>query len=642
MKRKIIGIALLCALCLTLLPAALLIPVRAADGGDFGGSFHWSFADGTLTVTGSGAMEEYLGEDLPWSAHMSEIETVKIGEGITLLGGGAFDGCRTLKKAVLPKSLLEIGAYAFRSCGLLSDINFPSKLQKIGTQAFTSCGSLPKTVKLPDSITDMGTGVFTGCPFTSFTLPLGMDYVSAELLYGCSALSEVKLHDGVRTIKARAFSLCTGLTEFHFPKNISLVGDEAFYKCTGLREIRVPAGVYSLEGGVFSGCTGLTSVVLEEGITSLNYGVFAECTGLKEITLPDSLGSVGYYTFLDCKNLERLTLSSGTAFVHAEALYGCSNLKEIAVPASNPYLSAYDGVLYKGDKLIKAPCALAKERVAVKPGTVAIGDQAFEGCAGIREITLPDSLRTIGYAAFNGCSKLGSVTIPDGVTTIQQSSFTDCSSLKSVSLPGSLTQIERGAFGGGLTSAVLRGTHDEILSMIIGAGNEGLIRAYINGGNAPYHTCAVQPVTDGNSYYWRIAFYNEPMGPLPIPEKQGYRFEGWYTARNGAGERVTEDTVLTLDVSLPLYANWVRARTIGVVACGGKNRGPEYYRITEAEGWALGELPAEPERPGWRFLGWYTAAQGGERVEPGRVFEADCYIYAHWERTQYAETVSDG
>ena len=58
-----------------------------------------------------------------------------------------------------------------------------------------------------------------------------------------------------------------------------------------------------------------------------------------------------------------------------------------------------------------------------------------------------------------------------------------------------------------------------------------------------------------------------------------------------------------------------------------------------ASGAAVGELPAAV-RDGYDFIGWHTAAAGGEKVTSASSFDADATLYAQW--TQRGEDGSDG
>ena len=103
-----------------------------------------------------------------------------------------------------------------------------------------------------------------------------------------------------------------------------------------------------------------------------------------------------------------------------------------------------------------------------------IASSAFDGCTGLKQITLPASLReiymlafnrcsgleeiivlgdtgenlTITGRAFNGCTSLRKVTLPGRVTSISNDAFSGCSALKEIILPKTLRSIGSSAFKG--------------------------------------------------------------------------------------------------------------------------------------------------------------------------------------------------
>jgi hypothetical protein len=82
------------------------------------------------------------------------------------------------------------------------------------------------------------------------------------------------------------------------------------------------------------------------------------------------------------------------------------------------------------------------------PNTVTnIGDDAFLDCTNLTSITIPDSVTSIGWETFRDCSSLASVTIPDSVTELGLDAFFGCASLTSLTIPGSVTDIGSFAFG---------------------------------------------------------------------------------------------------------------------------------------------------------------------------------------------------
>lgn len=121
---------------------------------------------------------------------------------------------------------------------------------------------------------------------------------------------------------------------------------------------------------------------------------------------------------------------------------------------------------------------------------------------------------------------------------------------------------------------------------------------------------------------------------LPTPTRSHYRFLGWYTATSG-GEQVSAGYTVSADTTL--YAHWEYVPVVTLNANGGS------CSQTEASldsGNKIESLPT-PTRTGWRFLGWYTAANGGEQVSAGYAVSTDITLYAHWEdKTIYGETGS--
>lgn len=53
-----------------------------------------------------------------------------------------------------------------------------------------------------------------------------------------------------------------------------------------------------------------------------------------------------------------------------------------------------------------------------------------------------------------------------------------------------------------------------------------------------------------------IAF-NGNYGTLPVPKREGFTFDGWYTGNNGTGTRITSDSTFTGNADQTLYAKWI-------------------------------------------------------------------------------------
>ena len=87
-------------------------------------------------------------------------------------------------------------------------------------------------------------------------------------------------------------------------------------------------------------------------------------------------------------------------------------------------------------------------RVILPDGLKQIGEMAFSGCTHLRRVVIPGGVQRVGTLAFAKCSQMERVRIEPGVVQLGPSSFSKCAALKRVDIPYSVTQIGGGAFFG--------------------------------------------------------------------------------------------------------------------------------------------------------------------------------------------------
>ena len=86
--------------------------------------------------------------------------------------------------------------------------------------------------------------------------------------------------------------------------------------------------------------------------------------------------------------------------------------------------------------------------ITIPNSVTSIGVYAFEDCASLKSITIPDSVPLVGPGAFSNCTNLTSVTIQNGVMYIGNEAFANCTSLTGITIPDSVTWIGRYSFEG--------------------------------------------------------------------------------------------------------------------------------------------------------------------------------------------------
>ena len=92
-----------------------------------GTSCTWSYANGVLTFTGSGAIKDYNYTVKPeWNKHSNEATEIVISEGITEIGKYAFQVLPKVHTVHLPKSLSVINEEVFTELESLLTIDLNS------------------------------------------------------------------------------------------------------------------------------------------------------------------------------------------------------------------------------------------------------------------------------------------------------------------------------------------------------------------------------------------------------------------------------------------------------------------------------------------------------------------------------------
>ena len=134
-------------LYLLLITLLVSLSTYAEESGTCGKHLKWKLtAEGVLTITGTGKMQDWGGITRPWSPY-SNVKQVIIGDGVTTIGKWAFSGCSSLTSVTIPNSVTTIGDCAFVSCSSLTSITIPNSVTTIGSSAFLGCIYNHRTTK---------------------------------------------------------------------------------------------------------------------------------------------------------------------------------------------------------------------------------------------------------------------------------------------------------------------------------------------------------------------------------------------------------------------------------------------------------------------------------------------------------------
>lgn len=368
---------------------------------------------------------------------------------VTTVGKQAFKGCSKLKKLWLLASLKEIGEKAFYESKNITYICTSSKtpLGNIGENAF-NLNADKVTLFVPDKeaktnyesndfwnkFKNKKIGFFvddTTLDKITYECVINGDETTASLVKSESTvtnpeiLSSVKLDTDteykVTTIGEGAFKDNTALVNLVIPNGIKTIEVNAFEKCSKLTTLSLPSSLRKIESGAFSDSP-IATIYSDISGSEILAGLFADISTVFKsgitTTVYIPVGSQESY-------IKSWNISSAT-FVFTEGYPD-------KFVDSNGWEYAYRKGVKESAILTKAITDNVK---AVISGTVlivdkeytvtAIGANAFKDRKNLKMVWLPATLSDIDQTAFSGCSNIthvsSSMEKPHGLDAIVFSS----------------------------------------------------------------------------------------------------------------------------------------------------------------------------------------------------------------------------
>ena len=245
----------------------------------------------------------------------------------------------------------------------------------------------------------------------------------------------------------------------------------------------------------------------------------------------------------------------------------------------------------------------------------------FEGCTFAGKANTKDKIFK-SYGGTNACkfvncsgnlpSNSGTITTPSGYATFATPA-------------AAVTAVTNASCGAGATLTV--STAGVVSSACDGGAPAPTVYtvtwdATTNGGSCGTATTLV---TDGNA-----------VGSLPEATKDGYTFDGWYTAPSG-GTKISSSTVITGNViyyaqftSAPVTTYYTVIWDANGGSCGTASTSVESGKAIST---AIASLPTASKAGDYSFDGWYTAVSGGTKITTGTIINANVTYYAHYTAT---------
>ncbi|MBQ5990765.1 MAG: leucine-rich repeat protein [Oscillospiraceae bacterium] len=156
-----------------------------------------------------------------------------------------------------------------------------------------------------------------------------------------------------------------------------------------------------------------------------------------EKTLTLTMNNPGPRSAINFSKVENVIIEEGVDRINeiSPSLRFSINVKNVKMPNS---LKTIGTAAFFGWTLLT--------NIDIPDGVTTIRNSAFSCCNSLKKIKLPESVTTIEDHAFSECDALTEINIPKGITTIEEYTFGGCSSLKNIEIPEGVVNIERIAF----------------------------------------------------------------------------------------------------------------------------------------------------------------------------------------------------
>ena len=379
-----------------------------------------TFADGTLTISGTGAMYDYSSGSLPpWYGIRSQITKVVIGNSVTSIGRNAFYCCSSLRYVYYDGFRSQWDAIDVGSGN--TDLRNASVryLYRSGTVPGATAGTIYWNIYGGmEKLTVSGNGYLPDgqMPWYEYAQHLKeieIQYtvkgIGEENFRGCTAAAVVRLPGCLSWVKTNAFRDSTALTDVYFE------GLQADWNRMTRQSGNEPLASAALHTqAIYDGLTGDLSWSLnDEGLLTVFFDDSNMGDG-EDTDIPDfdgrSQNPAPWDQYYD--QIKAIRVDGGVTRIGAEAFINLNQARTLSIADT----------------------------------VTSIGEDAFAGCSRLEDFILPDSVTTIEAHAFRGCHSLEFLTLPDSIETIYVGAYENCTNLEVVHLPSGLRVIDDECF----------------------------------------------------------------------------------------------------------------------------------------------------------------------------------------------------
>ena len=524
----------------------------------------------------------------------NNLEEVTLPEGVFYLARQAFAKNANLKKVTFPSTIKMLASGAFGSCAIES-LNFPETTDfplVIDNGAFMV--NKIKSVWLPDKTEKVSkqafiknTGVENGTVYlyipktkgsyvdnNAYQKPFVGDAIPAEAwaekpwgtahfifdgttITGLSESGKIKIQNDTNLVLPDQNAAGEDITAIG--NGTVGVGTFGYKTADGTvyspDSVKLPAKLESIGNFAFSAVVDTKTSEVKHGVKEVEFPETLKTIGntafqnapLTEVSLPDSVTSVGSGAFTNTEqattHIGKVKLSKGMTAIPA-SMFTNQKIKNVEIPEG---IKSIGRMAFAGNYV---------ETLKISGTVESIGESAFVNNQ-MKKLEIPGNVKTIGRYAFQRTQKyieatINKVVLHEGLESIGKKAFyqTLTSECKSIDLPTTVKVLDAAAFEGNAKVTLISLVEDQVnakgdYTKVVAKGTAHEIvlvrKVTFDAGEGKADIASVRTDKDGK------------LAELPSATRDGYTFEGWFTAAEG-GDAVTADTVFDKDTTV--FAHW--------------------------------------------------------------------------------------
>ena len=612
----------------------------------------------------------------------SGVTTIELPDSLKTIGYGAFMNCHGLKSMTIPSGVETIGECAFLNCRYLETISIPASVTSMGNNVFEDCTSL-KTIKYAgtkeewDALTkdtDLGMDVSEKMSFPEVTYTVKFDtndpnfpIADQTVLSGNYATEPEPIKDGV-------WYIACWCAEREWAENDEFDKKFDFASTPITKDITL----YACWVRTFRLYIGDVQVTTENQNDVLGDGKVQYDPDSDTLTLEDAEihGDSTYNAAIRYPGTEPLTVTGSATLYGIVGVH--ANNSDLNIENANLTFRTEATVEAVGEEGMNVGFASRIGKMTIRDSTLKIAASGQRYCAYPYfcqgDLRIENSLVSVddNVRCEYGLSSDTILTIDNSNVTIRNANVVAVRGGDNLTISGANTRIiaEINTDTSKYTPIWCKNSIDlqDGLEILENTTQNGVKRMVV--GNRANQVFAVMFAMNGHGTQepaQQVKYGTTPKAPA-IPEAEGWYFVGWY-----ADEACTEAAAFGLPIQkeTTFYAKWVEKTNQQPYQVhfdlnandaqweqnfDGWGEWDDAHRVITAETHSAYDNTterliqrinmelvlgyAQPEREGYTFKGWYTASEGGEKMEEkydvsmgvmGDITE-DLTFYAQWEK----------